>query len=284
MDSINVIGVPEHFNLPWHLAIADGAFSNKGIEVNWRAVPEGTGRMCQMLQNNEADIAIILTEGIVKSIAEGNPCRIVQEYVASPLLWGIHVAHGSNFKSLSDLYGKKAAISRYGSGSHLMAFVNAHHQQWNPKGLQFEVVHTLEGGIRALTEGIADYFMWERFTTKPWVDAGIFRRLDDCPTPWPCFVIACTLKYIETKPQVLHNVLHTINSYTSTFKQRPNISHELADRYQQKLEDVTTWLTLTQWSQKQMELSTAEKVQHTLRQLELIGKHLPVDELLYQNI
>ena len=26
--------------------------------------------------------------------------------------------------------------------------------------------------------------------TKPLVDNGIFRRIADCPTPWPCFVIA----------------------------------------------------------------------------------------------
>ena len=31
----------------------------------------------------------------------------------------------SAFKQLSDLKGQRAAISRFGSGSHLMAYVNA---------------------------------------------------------------------------------------------------------------------------------------------------------------
>ena len=32
--------------------------------------------------------------------------------------------------------------------------------------------------------------MWEKFTTKPLVDTNTFRHIGDCPSPWPCFVIA----------------------------------------------------------------------------------------------
>ena len=84
MKKVRIIGVPEHFNLPWHLALAEGAFEDRGIDLQWTDIPEGTGRMCQMLEDGETDLAIILTEGIVKSITEGNPSRIVQEYIASP--------------------------------------------------------------------------------------------------------------------------------------------------------------------------------------------------------
>ena len=65
MKKIKIAGVPEHFNLPWHLAIEDGAFENRGIDLEWTEVPEGTGRMCTMLREGETDIAIILTDGIV---------------------------------------------------------------------------------------------------------------------------------------------------------------------------------------------------------------------------
>ena len=47
----------------------------------------------------------------------------------TPLNWGIHVAKNSGYKTIEDLKGKKAAINRYGSGSHLMAFINEYHQQ-----------------------------------------------------------------------------------------------------------------------------------------------------------
>jgi ABC-type nitrate/sulfonate/bicarbonate transport system substrate-binding protein len=73
-------------------------------------IPEGTGKMCQLLRDGQADLAVILTEGIVKDIVAGNPSKIVQIYVESPLIWGIHVAANSKFKTLAELK-HKAAIS-----------------------------------------------------------------------------------------------------------------------------------------------------------------------------
>ena len=69
---LRVGGVPEHFNLPWHLCIENGEFDEIAIDLQWTDVPEGTGKMCQMLREGETDIAVILSEGIVKDIAAGN--------------------------------------------------------------------------------------------------------------------------------------------------------------------------------------------------------------------
>lgn len=44
MKSLRVAGVPEHFNLPWHLADEEGAFESAGIDLQWIDVPEGTGK------------------------------------------------------------------------------------------------------------------------------------------------------------------------------------------------------------------------------------------------
>lgn len=78
MTTIKIAGVPEHFNLPWHLAIEEKVFDKQNINLQWTDVPEGTGKMCQMLRSGETDIAVILTEGIVKDINAGNPSKIVQ--------------------------------------------------------------------------------------------------------------------------------------------------------------------------------------------------------------
>ena len=43
---------------------------------------------------------LFLTEGIIKDIIAGNPSKIVQTFVQSPLIWGIHVAANSNYKLL----------------------------------------------------------------------------------------------------------------------------------------------------------------------------------------
>lgn len=275
MKTARIIGVPEHFNLPWHMAIEEGAFADRGIDLQWTDVPEGTGRMCKMLENGETDLAIILTEGLVKSISEGNPAKIVQEYIASPLLWGIHVGAESEYKELADLQNTKAAISRFGSGSHLMAYVNAQNERWNTEKLQFEIINNLDGAVEGLTNGSADYFMWEHFTTKPLVDNGTFRSLGDCPTPWPCFVVATTDTFLKENKGVLNHILEVINSYTKEFKQIPSIDRTLANRYNQKLEDIKEWLSITKWSQSQLDSQTLENVQNTLLDLKLISKVLP---------
>jgi len=279
MKKVKIIGVPEHFNLPWHLAIEEGAFEERGIDLQWTDIPEGTGRMCQMLENGETDLAIILTEGLVKSITEGNPAKIIQEYIASSLLWGIHVGAKSEYKSIPELNNTKAAISRFGSGSHLMTYVNARNEGWNTEKLQFEVINNLDGAVEALTQETADYFMWEHFTTKPLVDKDIFRRLGDCPTPWPCFVIAATDKFLKGNSSVLIHILEVINLYTTEFKQIPSIDRTLANRYEQQLEDIQEWLSLTRWGQSQIDSQTLEKVLDTLIDLKLIENKLKYSEM-----
>ena len=158
----------------------------------------------------------------------------MQVYVESPLIWGIHVAAKSNYKTLADLENTKVAISRLGSGSQLMAYVNADNQGWKTDNLQFEIVNTIDGAVEALTNGTADYFMWERFMTKPLVDKGIFRRIGDCPTPWPCFVIAVRDEILEKEPEIIAKILEIINKTTQDFKEIPNIDQTLASNYQSK--------------------------------------------------
>ena len=282
MKTIKIAGVPEHFNLPWHLCLENGEFEEAGIDLQWTDVPEGTGKMCEMLRNGETDIAIILTEGIVKDINAGNPSKIVQIFVNSPLIWGIHVAAQSNFQQVSDLENTKIAISRLGSGSHLMAYVNAQIQGWNADNLQFETVNTIDGAIEGLSNGRADYFMWEKFMTKPLVDNGTFRRLGECPTPWPCFVIAVRNEFLEKNPESILLVLDIINSTTSEFKDIPSINRTLAVRYNQKIEDINDWLAQTQWSQSNCSTETLNKVQNQLFDLNLIDKKSTFAELVHR--
>jgi ABC-type nitrate/sulfonate/bicarbonate transport system substrate-binding protein len=274
MKSLKIAGVPEHFNLPWHLCIENEEFEEAGIDLQWTDVPEGTGKLCQMLRDGDTDIAVILTEGIVKDIVAGNDSKIVQVYVKSPLIWGIHVGANSDYKKLADLKDGKVAISRYGSGSHLMAYVNAQNQGWDTKSLQFEIVNTLDGAVEALTNGTADYFMWERFMTKPIVDKGIFRRVADCPTPWPSFVIAVRNEVLKSDPDAIGTVLDIINQTTEEFKEIPSIDRTLSERFGQKVEDIGEWLDLTEWSQSKLDKATFTTLQNQLLSLEIIDKKI----------
>ena len=272
MTTIKIAGVPEHFNLPWHLSIENGEFQANEIDLQWTDVPEGTGKLCQMLRNDETDIAVILTEGIIKDIIAGNQSKIVQIYVESPLIWGIHVAANSKYKTLSDLENTKVAISRLGSGSQLMAYVNANNQGWKTENLQFEIINTIDGAVEALSKGTADYFMWERFMTKPLVDKGIFRRIGDCPTPWPCFVIAARNEILEKHPEIVTKIIEIINAKTSNFKEISNIDGILANKYHQKVADIQEWLSITKWSQKQLSEVELNSIQDQLVALKIIIK------------
>jgi len=283
MKIVKIGGVPEHFNLAWYLTLKDGEYKKKGINLRWKDYHGGTGQMCKALRNKDIDIAVILTEGIVKDIIDGNDCKIVQIFVKSPLVWGIHVAEKSKFKTVKNLKGTRAAISRYGSGSHLMAYINAENNKWNLEtDLNFEVVKNLDGAVKSLTNEEADYFMWEKFTTKPLVDANIFRRIGNCPTPWPCFVIAVRQEFIDNEKKVLKIILDIINNTTKDFKNIPSIDKTIANRYDQKLDDVQQWLAITEWSQKQISEATLDKVQDELFRLNIIQNKLSYNKIVEQ--
>jgi len=273
MIEIKIGGVPEHFNLGWYLTLKNGEYKNEGINLRWNDYPGGTGEMCKALKNKEIDLAVVLTEGIIKDIIEGNAVKIIQTFVQSPLIWGIHVANNSPYKNIEDLKGTKAAISRYGSGSHLMAYINAQNNHWDlKKDLKFKVIKKLEGAIEGLTNGTADYFLWEKFTTKPIVDEGVFRCIGHCPTPWPCFVIAAREDFIKSNKKNLQTILNIINKSTSEFKEIPDIDQTISKRYGQKIEDVQEWLSLTEWSQNVLDKQTIINTQKQLFELKIIPK------------
>ncbi len=280
MKTINIGGVPEHFNLAWYLTLKNGEYKEEGINLRWKDYFGGTGAMCKALREKEIDLAVILTEGIITDVIAGNESVIIQTFVKSPLIWGIHVAKDSSYRSIYDLKGKKAAISRYGSGSHLMAYLNAENNKWNiEKDLKFEVVKNLEGAVEALTNKTADYFLWEKFTTKPLVDSNVFRRIGDCPSPWPCFVIAGRKEFLEENEEETRDILDIINRTTIEFKDIPNIDKTIANRYGQKLEDVQQWLEITEWSQELIDEETIIRAQDKLKALDIISNKIAYNQL-----
>ncbi|MDT0651677.1 substrate-binding domain-containing protein [Autumnicola edwardsiae] len=281
MKSIRIGGVPEHFNLPWHLCIEGNEFNKEEINVIWKDFPDGTGAMNKALRSGEIDAAVILTEGITRDIINGNNAKIVQTYIGSPLIWGIHVAADSAYKNSADLQHTKAAISREGSGSHLMAYVNAQNNGWNVDDLEFEIVKDIDGAVKTLKEDKAQYFMWEHFTTKPLVDNHTFRLIADCPTPWPCFVIAVREEVLKYDAQRIKTMLDVLNNKTAGFKEIPGIDVMLAERYDQKLEDIRKWLKLTNWSNSQLSEAELTEVQKKLLRLNLISKQVESSEILH---
>ena len=207
MKRFKIGGVPEHFNLPWRNAIEEGAFQSLGLELHWSDMTGGTGQMIKGLQAGSIDIAVLLTEGITRAILQGLDAKILNVYVASPLCWGLHVPVDQSIKEVRDLDGKTFAISREGSGSHLMAYVKARQEKWNLDELKFNVVGDVYGGIWALNNGEAQGFLWEKFTTSPFVDQGKCRLLDEVLTPCNFEIVGAPQYPIPARsPPIIWNI------------------------------------------------------------------------------
>lgn len=281
---VNIGGVPEHFNFPFHHAIIAKAKSDLGITLQWQDYPGGTGAMCADLESNTLDIAIVLTEGIIAAISKGNPSKIVQWFVESPLVWGIHVNSNSSIFNEVDFANKKYAISRLGSGSHLMAYVDANNRGLQLKETDFVVVGNLNGAVQALEQYEADLFMWEKFTTKPLVDNGAFRRVAECPTPWPCFAIAVSTIALENHPDVIANLIALVTQVNSEMKAIENLNELIAEKYGLKVEDVTSWLSSVQWKSDntQVDPLIISGIIENLTKLHIIDHPISAASVLYQ--
>ena len=271
MKEIKIGGVPEHFNFPWHKAMEQGKFKSKDIKVVWEDFYGGSGQLIESLANDDINIAIMLTESAIQAIEQNYPFQILQKFVDTPLMWGIHVAENSTFTNVDQLRGKKAAISRLGSGSHLMAFVHAKQQNWDLEKLTFENVKNLNGALKALPQDQAQYFLWEHFTTKPFVDQKIFRRLGDIPTPWPCFVLVAKEEFIHQNEILIKTLLSVINKISADLKNQTDLIEEIADRYKLAKADVEKWLDQTEWSQNKLSEAELEEIQKELLALGLIN-------------
>ena len=273
-------GVPEHFNYPWYYAAEhDASLAHSDVSFSWRPFPGGTGAMCEALRKGEVDLAIMLTEGAVADIVKGNPSRIIGTYVNSPLAWGVHVSAKSPFHSVDELEGQKIAISRYQSGSHLMSFVHAQQQGWDISKLDFELVGGLEGAREALAEDRAQVFLWEKFTTKPIVDRGEFRRVGECLTPWPCFVLVAREEVCENQQAELLELLYGIRQLMDGMD-ADHKTRYISQRFEQQPSDVEEWFAQTEWYCAPT-ISAAElnKVQEALQALSILDTQKPAREL-----
>ena len=245
---IRVGGVPEHFNLPIHLAIEGKQFESRGVQVEWTTFKGGTGQMTKALRDNEIDLCVLLTEGIITDIVRGNPSKIISEYVTTPLTWGIHTGAYNPLNYYQDIYDKKYAISRFGSGSHLMAIVDANSQGKKIEKEQFHVIKNLDGALESLTNLETDVFYWEKYTTKPFVDSGQLKRVGQYKTPWPCFVIAATDKILKEEPDSVIRTLRTIHDSCDSFMQNDDAIRLVSERHKLQMADVERWYHTTGWA------------------------------------
>jgi len=264
---LKIGGVPEHFNLPWRLAIEENAFRDLGVKLHWSDMGGGTGQMVRGLENKSIDIAILLTEGITKAVLEGLDAKIIQVYVTTPLHWGIHVPYQSNIQKMNDLKDQVFAISREGSGSHLMSFVKADQEGWDTSKLKFNVIGDIYGGLWALENNEAQAFLWEKYTTFPYTEQKKCRYIDEVTTPWPCFVIAVRTEIYEKYKTELKGVCEIVNRKAKQVKNDDDTVEVISWRYNLRSDQVSKWLNETDWNYNGIEypLAFEQTIQYLLK-------------------
>ncbi len=240
-------GVPEHFNLPWQDRIA-AVESSFPAALAWQSFPGGTGAMIEALRAGQLDLALLLTEGAVAGRAAGGEFEIVSHYVTSPLRWGIHVRPASGLQTTSDLRSARFAISRFGSGSHLMAIALAQSIGWVPTAEQFVVVGSLDGAIDAFATGGADAFLWEHFMTRPVVERGDFRWIGDFAAPWAAFVtVARRSLWQQSSPQV-RTLIEQVAQFAQRFADDPDTPARIHRTFGIAPVQAADWLESTQFA------------------------------------
>lgn len=102
----------EHFSTPLHFAVQHFSLNAKLIPF-----PSGTGHMIISLQSHDLDIAIGLTEGFVRALAnqsEDPEFQLVGTYVESPLCWAISTGARRDIDNVEELNRKRVGVSRIG--------------------------------------------------------------------------------------------------------------------------------------------------------------------------
>lgn len=283
MNTLRVGGVPEHFNLPWHLGIENGIFENAGVPIEWTTFKGGTGQMTQALRNDEVDVCVVLTEGIVADIIKGNPSKIISKYLNTPLIWGVFSGIQNPIHYYGEIYDKKYAISRFGSGSHLMPIVDALFKDKTLKDEQFMLIKNLEGALDSLSKNESDVFYWEKYTTKPYVDQGMLKCLGEFVTPWPCFMLAATDNAIKNKSDALGKMLKTLYFINKQFMTAVDSIDQVSERYQQQFEDVTNWFHSTEWTTNdEISPKMLENVIYTLKKSKIIQEKIAPQKLCFK--
>jgi ABC-type nitrate/sulfonate/bicarbonate transport system substrate-binding protein len=271
MIGLKIGGVPEHFNLPWRLAIEEGRFKEKGLQLHWSDMGGGTGQMIKGLDTGSIDVAVLLTEGITKAILQGLDAKIIQVYVTTPLHWGIHVPYDSDITSVDQLEGKTFAISREGSGSHLMTYVKANQEGWDTRNMKFNVIGDVYGGLWALQNNEAQAFLWEKYTTHPYTEQKKCRYIDEVVTPWPCFVIAVRNEVYDKYKEELGAMCNIVNNKAKELKANDSIVDLICWRYNLRHGQVQNWLQETEWNYSGIEYPLAfEKAISYLIKLDLL--------------
>lgn len=252
--NIKIALVPEQVNIPLKICLENNYFSN--VKVELIIVPEGTGKMLEMLHNQEVDIALLVTDAFITAKANNkekwkqlNLCGV---YVFSPLIWAI-CGTGIQHSFMLDVGNVgfqgtyRWGISRLGSGSHTMALYKSALTKKDNKA-EFVIANNFTQLREGVNRNDFDSFLWETFTTKPYFDNGEISKLGEVSAPWPAFSFVTNVganeenKQLIIKDIIFPGIKKAIDIFTS-FNNEQETINRIVHEFKHTETDAKQWLS-----------------------------------------
>ncbi len=115
------------------------------------------------------------------------------------------------------------------------------------------VLNTFENLRNAVNSGVADFFMWEHFTSKRYYDNGEIRRVGEIYTPWSSWKIVASTGLVEggkLDPRV-DNLLDKLNLGIKHFNEHKEEAVEyISTALDYSEEDAREWLGTVRFPEK----------------------------------
>lgn len=295
LHRIVLAGVPEQVNLPIIIAKQQGIFEQHGIDLHYRIVPEGTGKMLDLIDTQEVDLALCVTDAFIAGKSNGRSAELAGVYVDSPLCWAV-AANPSNetLNSLHDLAAiatnrkLRIGISRLGSGSHSMAYYMSMLYKIDSNNLHFEILQNFDGLKGGVCNNLVDIFLWETFTTKPWFDKNELKKIGEVNTPWPAFsfVSKPSNSFSDIDIEVIKNRFYpALFQGIQLFQGKFGVDL-ICSEFKHIPTDAELWLSKTQYSHDStMSISRSrfEAATSILKEISLVSESFNVEKLWNQN-
>lgn len=236
--------------------------------------------MIDAFKAKEIDVGIGLTEGWIVGLSKttdvAKPYHIVGEFTQSPLTWAISTGGmRADIQYAEELKGLKCAISRFGSGSHIMASVLAQHHGWIqcPGLAPFDFVECgpFDRLREAVGSGAADFVMWEHFTSKKYYVTSELKKVGEIQTPWNAWHIAVAGE--KADPRVAEHLLPALAKGIKKFEDsKPEAVDFIARHMPYAREDATAWYETVKFAgPKQLGSLNAEDITQALEILYTAG-------------
>lgn len=207
--------------------------------------------MVQALVSGKLDAALVLTEAVAHAVNQNLAIVPLAVFVESPLVWGIFSGAQNPILQVNPQEFPRYAISRLGSGSHLMAQLDSFIRGGKIAPEQFVPVGNLEGASQSLQNQETDLFFWEKWMTKPLVDRGLLKMIDERPTPWSCFLLVVGKELSQNVLQLdrLKAAYKQVLDMACQFHKEPKANRQLADSYGLHPNDARAWLQTVKWAE-----------------------------------